>query len=225
MKKVIRILILFAVFSENVAAQELQQETGTSTVLQQSGITSLFADAVAKPLDNLMACSFLLPSLEYRFDDHLKHGIFLGFKKVNAQKKCDCSSTMGSLCYVAGATYRAAAGYYPHTQTGDVSLHYGYRYLFVYGELGAGYAFGAKDPIPDQFFHFGPSIGFDLLAVQANAGYSFTTEKINGKSGAFTLSIVFSPESFEGNKEYKKAVKTINKSTATERKSFRIDKG
>lgn len=217
MKKIIQVLILLAVFSESAVAQDLAQ--------LQAGSTALSAAATAESLDNLASCSFVLPSLEYRFDDHLKHGVFLGIKKVNAQKNCDCSSTMGSLCYAAGATYRAAAGYYPHTKTGDISLHYGYRYLFLYGELGAGYSFSAKEAMPGQFFHFGPSIGFDLLAIQANAGYSFTTEKINGKSGAFMLSIVFSPISLERNKEYKRSVKTINKSTATDRKSFRMDKG
>ncbi len=180
-------------------------------------ITSSIANAQDRPVE---PCSFILPAVEYKFDDNLKHGVFLGIKKVNAQKGCDCSSGFGSLCYVAGTTYRINAGYYPHTKTGDVGIHIGYRYLFLYGEATAGYSFSSKDNLPGNFFHFGPTVGVDLLVAQVNAGYSFNTEKMNGSSGAFTLSVVFSPISFKKNKEYKAIVKARNNSTSEERKSI-----
>lgn len=227
MKKIIRPLLLLAVCFGNAVAQDRtvpHQDTALLAAPDPKAKTLQFGDAFNQPPDDLKGCSFVLPSAEYRFDDHLKHGVFLGVKKVNTQKDCDCSSTLGALCFMAGPTYRAAVGYYPHTKTADVSLHYGYRYLFAYAEVGAGYSFGSKDLVPGQFFHFGPSVGIDFLVLQANAGYAFTTEKIYGKSGAFTLSIVISPVSFEGNKEYKKAVKAVNQSTATDRKSFRMNK-
>lgn len=221
MQKIIRILILLTVFTENVIGQDIETALNDKEVEKVPLLDAPYTIG----LDNEKNCSFLLPSIEYRFDDHLRHGAFLGIKKVTPQKKCDCNATLGGLCFVAGSTYRAAVGYYPDTRTGNMSVHYGYRYLFLYGELGAGYSFSSKESMPRQFFHFGPSIGFDLLAIQTNVGYFFTTERINGKSGAIMLSIVLSPWSLEGNKEYKKTVKTLNQSTVSERKSFRLDKG
>lgn len=170
--------------------------------------------------DQEKTCSFLLASAEYKYDADLKHGVFLGVKKVYAQKKCDCSSMLGGLCFLVGPTYRLNAGYYPDAKIIDAEANFGYRFLFLYAEVGAGYSISTQDGMPN-FLHIGPTFGVDFLAFQASAGYSFRTEKIYGNSGAFTVSVVISPFSFKNNKEFKSTHKSVINSSSEQRNEIR----
>ena len=188
-------------------------------------VTLLFLSAFAKGQQALTApCKpFLLPAVEYNYNSTLKHGIGLGIKVVQAYKGSDCGGPLGGLSYLLGPTYRLNGGYYPATKSGNVSLSAGYRFIFLYAEASAGYSSSARSELNADFFHFGPTLGVDMLVAQVNLGYSFRTESIQNKRGAFTLSVVFSPVALNGGKKLRK-VKTAVSSTSEERKSLREER-
>jgi len=147
--------------------------------------------------------SFLIPGVGYSYNNVLKHGITANFRFLNAVGNCECGAMFGGLCYLIGSSYGLQGGWYPATQSVDISANISFRYLYMFAEINGGYSMSKKFGFPRSFIHVGPSIGFDLGVAKLTLGYSFRTARINSHFGSFVGELTFYPFSFNENERYK----------------------
>lgn len=166
--------------------------------------------------------AFVLPKLQYTYHGALRHSIGLGINFVDAPRKCDCSSTFGGLCYLLGPTYGFDLNYFPFSKTADVSVNYGFRYLFAYAGGKAGYAHsGVKDGVPRDFVYLEPNLGLDILIARITVGYSIRTAEISDRKGSFVLTITASPWEVGKKGQFKSSIASMIKSSKEQRRNFR----
>jgi hypothetical protein len=160
----------------------------------------------------------VIPSVSYQYQGQLKSafGAEVNFQFV--RKKCDCSSTLGALCYLWGPTAIIKSQYYPDIKAFDIAGSFGYRFILLKPEITGGYTF-VKENYGQNFFHIDPAIGVDLFAGNISFGYSFRTIKIENKVGSFYFRIAVSP--FVLLSKNSKARNTLSKYSKTSKEQIR----
>jgi hypothetical protein len=172
------------------------------------------------PAQNAKCPPLIIPSVSYQYQDRLHSAVGAELNFWFVSKKCDCSATLGALCYLWGPTSTFKIQSYPAVKGFDVAGSFGYRFIFLKPEITAGYT-AINESYGKDFFHLDPAFGIDAAIANISFGYSFRTVKIDNKIGSFFFRVAFTPSVFFRGSGSRRVVSSYSNATRSQIRSVK----